>query len=215
MSYASQSGRARTSATSPEAFSVCQRCGFWYNRRILRNQVQWRGAALLPINIYVCPPCYDTPTEQLRAIVVPADPVPVYWPLVEPFVYDSSGNSPVIGEPTGLEQAAVMPLAIGPTGVPTHYGVKLPVVSVTANGTNLVAVTCSAPHSLSTNDQIAAEGLANRLAAGFFSVTVTTATAFTYQTLNNVPAGALATPTTLIVTALVGLPYNQPTIPQV
>ena len=52
-------------------------------------------------------------------------------------------------------------------------------------------------------------------ANGFYSVTVLTATAFTYMTANNVAAGSLLTPTTRIVTALVGLQYGAVAIPQV
>jgi hypothetical protein len=60
------------------------------------------------------------------------------------------------------------------------YAVKLALLSVTADGTTTVRVTCSAAHGMATDDQISVEGLANVLACGFFSVTVTTATAFTY-----------------------------------
>ncbi len=107
MSYASRSGRARTNPTHPEAFSVCQRCGIWHNRAVLRNQMEWRGAALMPTYIFVCPECWDTPQEQLRAVVVPADPVPVLMPFVEAFYDDSNDNrmvslSPVTDPVTGL-----------------------------------------------------------------------------------------------------------------
>lgn len=245
MAYASRSGRAATSATSPRAFAVCDRCGIWTNFQKLSNQREWRGAALLPLNIYVCPSCVDVPQEQNRTIVVPADPTPIINARTEPFVQDETTTmsltpasiDPVTGipvyavtpmttvggiamtpdpygEPVGLVQSAVMPLQVV-NGVPTHFGVKLPLVSVIANGTDQIAVTCSAPHGLATNAQISVEGLANGLADGFFSVTVTTATAFSYQTYSAVPAGGLLTGTTLMVTVLVGLPYTYPTIAQV
>jgi hypothetical protein len=76
-------------------------------------------------------------------------------------------------------------------------------------------VTCSAAHGLSTDSQIAIEGLSNNNADGFYSVTVgASATAFTYQTNNVIPSGNILQSSTLLVTALVGLPYNYTQIPQ-
>ena len=211
MGYASRSGRAKTSSSNPEAFGVCQRCGFWYQRSELHNQYEWRGAALLPLYVFVCDDCYDKPQEQLRAIVVPADPVPVYLPLPEPFTADEEGFSTgPYGQPVGLTQAAIMPLS----GT-THYGVSVPVISLTANGTTTISATCSQAHGLSTDDQISIEGISSPLAAGFYSIVVTSATAFNYATFSAVPAGSLLTPTTRIVTASVGLPLGYTTIPQV
>lgn len=238
MSYASRSGRARVSSTNPQAFGVCDRCGMWYNRVDLRNQMEWRGAALLPLYIYVCNDCYDVPQEQLRAIVVPADPIPIIQPRVEPFDADEttymglsgSTTDPVsgipvpnttametaggvimtptpIGQPIGLEPGGIMPLALT-NGIPTHYGVELPLVSVIADGTTVIRATCSTPHGLATNAQIAASGLANTLACGFYSVTPTTSTAFSYEVFSPVPAGSLLTSEARIVTAQVGLPLS-------
>jgi hypothetical protein len=90
MAYASKSGRARTSASNPNAFAVCDRCGIWYNHSSLRWQFDWRGAALMNIRLLVCSTCYDAPQQQLRAIVVPADPVPIMNPRIENFVADET-----------------------------------------------------------------------------------------------------------------------------
>lgn len=239
MSYASISGRARTRPSNPDAFGVCQRCGFWYNRNVLTAQHDWRGPTLANLWIFVCPPCYDVPQENIRAITLPADPVPVYLPLTENFLYDESQNlttqpeiDPVTGiglppsnintedgfaialdpygQPVGLTQAAIMPLY-----GKTHYGVPVPVLSLISDGSNTVRATCSQAHGLSTNDQIAVEGITNRLAAGFFSITVTTATAFTYQPYSDIPAASLLAEGSLIVTALVGLPLGYSIIPQI
>jgi len=238
--YASQAGRARTSATSPQAHAICDRCGFRYNFVDLQWQYDWRGAALQNLRLLVCKDCLDTPQEQLWAIVVPADPTPIMQARVQDFVSaetddltanyakvtDPTTGIPIpsttglltqnsqnittqpIGSPNGLEQDAVMPL----NGT-KHYDVRLPVLSVSANGTTIVTVTCSSVHGLCTNSQISVAGLSNNNAVGFYSVTVTTATAFTYETVNPIPIGSLLTGTTNIVTALVGLPYNYPQVP--
>ncbi len=210
MSYASRVGRARVSPSNPQALAVCQRCGVWHNFVDLTWQFDWRGAALQNVRLLVCRECLDQPQQQLRAIVVSADPVPIPFALVEPFVYDEGGNIPAIGQPTGLQQYAISPL----NGT-THYGVEVPVLSVTSGGGTTISVTCSTPHGLSTNDQISVEGLTNTHANGFYSVTVTTATAFTYETFGAVNSGALWGAHSRMVTALVGLPYGYTTIPQV
>ena len=173
---------------------------------------------------------------------LPADPSPIYFPSVEQFEQDETDyrttlpipidpivGIPVpaktalrvtedcqnritqpVGAPVGLEQSAVMPWN---GGVQKAFGVPLNVLSVVANGTATVQVTCSKAHGLETNSQVSIEGLER--ANGFYSVTVLTATAFTYMTANNVAAGSLLTPTTRIVTALVGLQYGAVAIPQV
>lgn len=242
MAYASISGRARTSAKSPQAFAVCQRCGFWYNRANLNFQFEWRGASLQNTYILVCKPCMDIPQEQNRAIILPADPVPIFYPTVEdfdaaetdyratsqPVVIDPVTGIPIpsttlritedcenrtltpIGAPAGLTQNAVMPYN---GAVQKAYGVALAVISVIANGTTIVTVTCSKVHGLATDAQISVQGLANKSANGFFSVTVLSAVAFTYQTYGMIAAQSLLTPTTRIITALVGLPRGYTTVP--
>ena len=74
MSYASRSGRARTSPKNPQAHAICDRCGGRYNHVNLSWQFDWAGAALINKRILVCNHCMDTPQQQLRSIVLPADP---------------------------------------------------------------------------------------------------------------------------------------------
>ena len=225
MAYASRSGRARTSLKRPAAFGVCFRCGIWYNRVDLHFQYDWRGTALQNLYILVCDRCMDVAQEQLRAIQLPADPTPVYFPSVEQFesaetdyrttlpipidpivgipvpaqtslrvTQDGQNrNTQPIGCPEGLVQNAVMPYN---GGLQKPFAVPLAILSVTANGTATVTVTCSKPHGLTTNGQISAEGLTR--ANGFHSVTVLTATAFNFLTANNIPSGSLLSPSTLI-----------------
>lgn len=165
----------------------------------------------MPTYIFVCNECYDIPNEQLRAIVIPADPIPISQPRTEPYLADESAYECwPIGNPSGLDPNAVMP-QFGRT----KYGVPLSLLSVTANGSNVVSVTCSAMHNLETNSQISAEGLADVNACGFFSVTVVNAMAFTYQTFYPITPAGLLTGTTVIKTALVSLPRGFTQIPQI
>jgi len=242
MGYASQSGRARTSSKNPQAFAVCDRCGFLYNHSDLAWQFQWGGASLINKRILVCRPCNDIPQNQLRAIVLPADPVPIMNPRTEDFaaaetdsitisaptVYDpitgipipqtttivtqsgSGVSKQVIGNPTGLTENAIMPLFQG-----MQYGVTLNPVSVSSqSGTSTITVTFMSPgHGLSTNAQIAVQGLSNNSADGIYSITVTNPMIFTYQVNSAIPVSSLLQGTTLMVTALVGLPYDYDQIP--
>jgi hypothetical protein len=181
----------------------------------------------------------DTHAEQLRTIVLPPDPIPIENARVEQFTSDEGDyltltpgskdpvtNIPVpntttmttvaganmtrqpLGKRRGFNQSAVMPLA--PVGV--SYRATIPVLSVTGNGTNVITVTTSSAHGLSTGTQISVEGL--KVGSGTYSITVTTGTAFTYQ-INEVsaPSGSLLTNTTLMVTAIAGIPYNYSQIP--
>lgn len=85
MSYASQAGRARTNASNPRAFAVCDRCGIWYNHDALRFQFDWAGTTMINKQLLVCARCLDKPQQQLRTIIIPADPVPIRNPRVETF----------------------------------------------------------------------------------------------------------------------------------
>ena len=241
-------GRASVSSRNPRAFGICDRCGFLYNHDRLQWQFDYAGAGLINKRILVCRPCLDTPQNQLRAIVLPADPTPIQNPRVQdyaaaetsdvttnaPTVLDPTTGIPVpstinivtedgvnlttqvLGRPTGLDQNAVMPLygteafrvQLSPTSI--NY---FPPPAIAPPATSTVTVTFSSPHGLNTGDQIAVQGLTNNLADGAYSITVTTATAFTYQVNNVIPIGNLLQGTTLMVTALVGLPYNYNQVP--
>jgi hypothetical protein len=113
------------------------------------------------------------------------------------------------GAPTGLDENAIMPL-LGKE----HFDVRLNPLSVSSVGTDQISVTFSSAHGLATNDQISVQGLSSKAACGFYSITVSTATAFTYQTNVAIPAASLLTSTTNMVTASVGIPYGFTQIPQ-
>ena len=152
----------------------------------------------------------DYTVTSLNATIDPVTGIPVYNPT---YLVDENGNnvtSQPIGAPIGLTQAAIMPLQNTVT-----YGVTLPVVSMTANGGTIITVTCSASTGLNTNDQISVQGTLNGAATdGFYSVTVNTATQFTYTVAQNVASGSILGSTTLVKTAIVGVPYNYSQIPQ-
>lgn len=110
-------GRAKVSARNPRAFGICDRCGFLYNHVNLSWQFDWAGASLINKRILVCDTCNDVPQSQLRAIVVPADPVPIQNPRTQDYVTaeqnirTTQGNTidpvtgiPVVGGNTRITQ---------------------------------------------------------------------------------------------------------------
>ncbi len=91
MSYASRSGRALTDPSSPRAFAVCDRCGMWYNMSDLHWQLQWAGLTIINTGTLVSHQCLDELQPQLKTIILPLDPEPVYNARVEQFSLDEAG----------------------------------------------------------------------------------------------------------------------------
>lgn len=121
MGYASKAGRARISSRNPQAFAVCDRCGIWYNHVDLKWQFDWAGASLINKRMLVCTPCYDQPQQQLRAIVLPADPVPILNPRTEPYLYDETDYRQTSGQNT-VDPWTNIPVPGGDTRVTSFDG---------------------------------------------------------------------------------------------
>ena len=85
-------GRARVSSKSPQAFAVCDQCGFLYNHVDLAWQKQWAGNRLINLKSLVCRRCQDVPNQQLRALILPPDPMPVLNPRVQDYAVAETGN---------------------------------------------------------------------------------------------------------------------------
>lgn len=86
---------ASVDSRKPRAFGVCDRCGFVYNHDRLQWQYQWIGPKLQNLRILVCQTCLDAPQEQLRTLLIPADPMPIPNPRPGEFgsmVISSSPN---------------------------------------------------------------------------------------------------------------------------
>jgi hypothetical protein len=190
----------------------------WENRVNLQFQFEWAGAQLRNTYKLVCKHCLDIPQEQLRAIVLPADPVPIYYPSPEDFAnaeedFRAVSSPPVIDLRTGLTYPQ-NDLRVN-QGLPTEYGVPLSLLSVIGNGTATVTVTCSKVHNLQPNAQVSVEGLSVPSACGVYTVTPTTATQLTYQTFGATPQASLLTPTSRIITVTIGLPLGFDSIPKI
>jgi len=66
----------------------------------------------------VCEPCYDEPQNQLRAIVLPADPMPIVNPRVEPYAWDEIDRRQVSGY-NAVSPTTGIPIPQGDTRVTT------------------------------------------------------------------------------------------------
>lgn len=178
MAYASRSGRARTNATSPQAHGICDRCGFRYNHDDLSWQYDWAGASLINRGILVCSACLDTPQEQLRAIVVPADPVPILNPRIEYFSSYSTSER-LTSQPSTTDALTGLPIPQGETritqddqtrtvqqtGEPPFGLNQLPgtdpnavtfrtITNAVDNGSGLIRLTVATTNGLITNQNI-------------------------------------------------------------
>lgn len=241
MGYASQAGRARTNPSNPQAHAICDRCGFRYNHVDLRWQYDWRGASLANLRILVCPTCYDKAQNQLRSIVLPADPVPVNNPRVQIFtdasndIRATSGQdtvAPFVGIPVPgnvqritEDDAYRVTQQVGPTASTLNnqpgldqnaamYPRAIALASITADGTVNITVVTSAAHGLTTGDQIAIEGTSLSQTDGFYNVDVVDGTTFTYRVATAIMIGtSLLMPTTILTATNAGTPY-QMGIPQ-
>jgi len=196
MGYASRSGRARTNPSSPRAHAVCDRCGFRYNFVDLREQMEWRGAALMNIKILVCSNCLDTPQEQLRAIVVPADPTPIVNARVQDFTLASSDSRVTSGQNTTDPRTGI-PVPGGNTRITQTNDVRstqqtgeapfgtnqLPgtdpnavtyrtVSNATNNGSGLIRLTINTTNGMITNQRVVIQEVGGVPANGNWAITV-------------------------------------------
>jgi len=95
MGYASRSGRAVCNPEAPRAFGVCDRCGIWHNLFRLNYEHEWQGTQLVNLKFRVCPTCFTKPNPQLRARLMPQDPIPVRDPRPEQFLQSRFSPAPV------------------------------------------------------------------------------------------------------------------------
>ena len=114
MAYASKAGRARASSRNPIAQAVCDRCGIWTQHPKLSWQLDWRGASLMNIRLLVCDRCLDVPQQQLRAIVLPADPDPIKNPRTQDFVAAETDYRVTSGQNT-IDPVTGLPIPGGDT----------------------------------------------------------------------------------------------------
>lgn len=86
--------------------------------------------------ILVCPTCLDKPQEQLRAIIVPSDPVPIANPRVEYFV-DYESNTRITSQTPTTDPTTGIPVPAGDTRITQDYNTRsTQMTGEPPNGTN-------------------------------------------------------------------------------
>ena len=80
--------RARTNATSPEAWGTSQRNSMVGNQRNLMWQMEWAGTQIINTRVLVFEDEYDIPQRQLGTIILPPDPVSIPYAMPEPYPID-------------------------------------------------------------------------------------------------------------------------------
>jgi hypothetical protein len=90
----------------------------------LKWQYDWAGASLINKRMLVCNTCYDVPQEQLRAIVVPADPMPIINPRVQDFVTAEQNTRVTSGQNT-IDPVTGIPIINGDTRVTQDDSVRV------------------------------------------------------------------------------------------
>jgi len=128
----------------------------------------------------------------------------------------------------GLDRNAQMPLVDA-----IKWGVPIAVLSMTVNAVGsfsrdfspdfdvvsfgqptIVTVTCSKPHGLSTNSQVAINGTLVAECDGFFNVSVVNPMVFRYMVNGPLKVDSVLGTNTIVVTADAGVPWNFVQIPQ-
>lgn len=80
--------RAQVDPGDPRAWATCDRTGFVVNHRDMVWQDQWAGFDLINLSLLVHRDYYDEPQPQLRALVIPPDPDPLFNARPEPYTID-------------------------------------------------------------------------------------------------------------------------------
>ena len=81
---------ADTNPDYPRAWATDDRSGMITNLHKMRWEVQWSGQQLIKTGFLVGADNYDIPQEQLRTLIIPADPPPLMNARVEPYVIDET-----------------------------------------------------------------------------------------------------------------------------
>ena len=205
MGYASRSGRARVDASNPRAFAICDRCSFTYNHYQLSWQYDWAGASLINKRLLVCDTCNDVPQEQLRAIIVPADPVPIINPRTPDYATQETNNRFTSGQNT-VDPITNIPIVGGnnritqdsqnrvtqTTGEAPYGTNQKPgtgpnavtyrnVVYAANNGSGLIRLILNTTNGMITNQMVTVQDVGGVPAGGNWVITVINATQIDLQ----------------------------------
>ncbi len=90
MSYRPHPRLTDTNPDRPRAWATCDRCGFITSHYKMTWDKQWAGAQIINKGFLVCELCIDVPQQQLRTLILPADPAPIFNARPEPYTIDET-----------------------------------------------------------------------------------------------------------------------------
>lgn len=124
MAFGDIHGKARVNTRAPAGFAACDYCSTWYNLVDLKPQYEWSGTTLRDTGFLACHRCISEPQQQLRAIMLPPDPLPLSNPRPELFrvVVGLEGFTQYTFAPTDnpqLDKATVLSMVATASEIPT------------------------------------------------------------------------------------------------
>ncbi len=90
MSYRPHPRNADVNPDRPVAWATDDRSGFVTNHNKLSWQMEWAGTELINKRILVGRDNLDVPNPQLRTIILPPDPAPLFNARPEPYTIDET-----------------------------------------------------------------------------------------------------------------------------
>jgi|SRR5215831_7567349 len=90
MAYRPRPKKAWVDPDDPRMWATSDRSGFLSNQDDMAWQYQWAGNDLINLRILVHRDELDVPQEQLRTIILPPDPAPVFNARPEPYSMDET-----------------------------------------------------------------------------------------------------------------------------
>lgn len=90
MSWRPHPRMADVDPDNPDAWATCDRCGLLCNHSKMHWDMQWAGNQIINKRFLVCELCIDIPQEQLRTLILPPDPAPLFNARPEPYTIDET-----------------------------------------------------------------------------------------------------------------------------
>ena len=108
MSWRPHPKRADTDPDYPQSWGTDDQSGFVTNLHKMRWQMQWAGNQLINLRYLVHPDFLDEPQEQLRTLIIPVDPPPLFNTRPEPYEIDETNwrttQDGDMFDPTGIRE---------------------------------------------------------------------------------------------------------------
>lgn len=116
--------RCPTNPFKPQYVGFCERCGFKVYYDALRWQWDWRGNALMNLQILVHPQCEDKPFENNRPVIIGPDSVPPSPRPTPPFYGQQMAGAGLTAPPTIQNHPLTRPPTLQPPPSPQREVIR-------------------------------------------------------------------------------------------